>query len=128
MGQCLQFFLDIHSGLRGRTDSTRTPYVWCESLLRTPQERAKVPFMATKREIREYFAKFGKLGGQARAQNMTPQQRSTSARKAVEARWAKRDEGIAAALKEIKRGTKALLKKSRAAHSRRTKRKMNASA
>ncbi len=46
--------------------------------------------MATKQEIRDYFAKFGKEGGKARARNMTAQQRADSARKAVEARWAKR--------------------------------------
>lgn len=41
----------------------------------------------------EYFAKLGKKGGKkggpARAARMTPEQRSESARKAVEARWAK---------------------------------------
>jgi hypothetical protein len=41
----------------------------------------------------EYFAKLGKKGGKkggpARAAKMTPAQRSESARKAVEARWAK---------------------------------------
>jgi hypothetical protein len=31
----------------------------------------------------------GKIGGEARAANMTPQQRSESARNAVMARWAK---------------------------------------
>lgn len=31
----------------------------------------------------------GKKGGQARAANMTPEERSESARKAVQARWAK---------------------------------------
>jgi hypothetical protein len=43
--------------------------------------------MATKQEIREYFAKFGKQGGKARAKNMTPKERSDAARKAVQARW-----------------------------------------
>ena len=39
----------------------------------------------------EYIeAKFGKEGGKARAKNMTAQQRADAARKAVEARWAKR--------------------------------------
>jgi hypothetical protein len=33
--------------------------------------------------------KGGKIGGVARAANMTPEQRSESARKAVLARWAK---------------------------------------
>ena len=34
----------------------------------------------------------GKKGGTARAANMTPEERSESARKAVQARWAKRNE------------------------------------
>jgi hypothetical protein len=43
--------------------------------------------------FREYFSKLGKKGGKkggpARAANMTPKERSESARKAVQARWAK---------------------------------------
>ena len=45
--------------------------------------------MATKQEIREYFAKFGKQGGKKAARTMTPQQRKESARRAAQARWAK---------------------------------------
>lgn len=49
---------------------------------------AKVPL-----ELRVYLAKLGskggKKGGPARAAAMTPEQRSESARKAVQARWAK---------------------------------------
>jgi len=44
--------------------------------------------------MREYLAKLGKKGGKkggpARAAAMTPEQRSESARKAVQARWAKK--------------------------------------
>jgi hypothetical protein len=44
-------------------------------------------------DIRDYFVrqgrKGGKLGGPARAAAMTPEQRSESARKAVQARWEK---------------------------------------
>ena len=44
-------------------------------------------------ELREYLAKLGAKGGKkgapARAAAMTPEQRSESARKAVQARWAK---------------------------------------
>jgi hypothetical protein len=44
------------------------------------------------KEIRSYFSKLGKKGGKkggsARAANMTPEQRSESARNAVSARWA----------------------------------------
>ena len=54
-------------------------------------------FMAKKKlppDIREYFVKMGrkggKLGGTARAANMTAKERSESARKAVQARWAKK--------------------------------------
>ena len=42
-------------------------------------------------DIRDYFVKMGKkgglIGGKARAQKMTEQERSDSARKAVMARW-----------------------------------------
>ena len=44
-------------------------------------------------DVREFFVKMGrkggKIGGAARAANMTAKQRSESARRAVEARWAK---------------------------------------
>jgi hypothetical protein len=43
--------------------------------------------------FREYFAKLGrkggKKGGRIRADRMTPQERSESARRAVQARWSK---------------------------------------
>ena len=45
--------------------------------------------MPSKKEIREYFAKFGRKGGKATAKKMTPEERSEAARKAVQARWAK---------------------------------------
>ena len=48
-------------------------------------------------EIRDFFVKMGrkggKLGGSVRAANMTAEQRSESARKAVQARWAKKKAG-----------------------------------
>ena len=44
-------------------------------------------------EVRAYFVRMGKkggkLGGSIRAAKLTPEQRSESARKAVQARWAK---------------------------------------
>jgi hypothetical protein len=56
--------------------------------------------MATKKlppEVLAYFVKMGKKGGasggHARAANMTDQERSESARKAVIARWAKQKKG-----------------------------------
>jgi len=73
--------------------------------------------MATKEEIREYFAKFGSQGGKATAKKRTAQERSDAARKAVQARWAKADKRITEALKE----TKALLKQ--AQKRKRSKRK-----
>ena len=48
-------------------------------------------------DIRDFFVKMGrkggKLGGAVRAANMTAEQRSESARKAVQARWAKKKAG-----------------------------------
>jgi hypothetical protein len=45
-------------------------------------------------EIREFFVKMGKKGGasggHARAANMTKDERSEAARKAVQTRWAKK--------------------------------------
>jgi hypothetical protein len=46
--------------------------------------------MATKADIREYFARFGKQGGKTRAKNMTPEQRKEAARRASAARWSKK--------------------------------------
>jgi len=42
-------------------------------------------------DIREYFRQQGKRGGKTRAKNLTPEQRSEAARKAVQARWATRN-------------------------------------
>jgi hypothetical protein len=46
-------------------------------------------------EVRAYFVKMGKLGGKIggsnRAANMSAEERSVAARKAVQARWAKKD-------------------------------------
>jgi hypothetical protein len=48
--------------------------------------RTKIPA-----EFRDYLAKIGRkggrIGGAKRAANMTPEQRSEAARKAVQARW-----------------------------------------
>lgn len=48
----------------------------------------------------EFFRKHGRAGGLKRAGNMTPEDRSEQARKAVQARWAKRTE------KKNKKGAK----------------------
>ena len=52
----------------------------------------------------------GRRGGKARARKLTPEERTESARKAVEARWAKQRE----LAKEIREGTKNLLRMSQA--------------
>jgi len=61
----------------------RTPFTYTKSVVRTRLSP----------EVREYFSKLGKKGGpkggRARAAKLTPEQRSESARKAVQARWAK---------------------------------------
>jgi hypothetical protein len=42
-----------------------------------------------RKELTKYFAKFGKQGGDTRARKLTREQRTESARKAAQARWAK---------------------------------------
>ena len=63
-------------------------------------------------EVREFFVKMGKegglLGGRIRAERLTPEQRSESARKAVQARWSK----------VIAKDTKVLAKKSTPSHAK----------
>jgi hypothetical protein len=49
----------------------------------------------------EFFRKKGHIGGKRRAANLTAEQRSDQARKAVQVRWAKQ-----AATKSKKKGTK----------------------
>jgi hypothetical protein len=58
----------------------------------------------TKKEITEYFRKFGKEGGKTRARKMTPAQRKESARRAAHARWSPKK-----LVREITEGTKELL-------------------
>jgi hypothetical protein len=50
--------------------------------------------MATKQEIRDYFAKFGRKGGKLAASRMTPEQRSEKMRRAAQARWAKKKKSL----------------------------------
>ena len=59
----------------------------------------------TKKEITEYFRKFGKEGGKTRAKKMTPEQRKESARRAAQARWSQTKKLVRA----ITEGTKELL-------------------
>ena len=59
-------------------------------------ERFKLP-----KEALEFFRKHGRVGGHRRAANLSAEERSEQARKAVQARWAKR-----AAQGNKKKGTK----------------------
>ena len=61
--------------------------------------------------LSEHLSRLGTKGGKARAKNMTPEARSDSARKAVEARWAKQKAELKKLASEITQGSKALLKK-----------------
>lgn len=58
--------------------------------------------MASKQEIRDYFAKFGRKGGKATAKKMTPEERTEKMRRAAQARWAKEKQQIETSLDEIK--------------------------
>jgi len=60
-----------------------------------------------------YATQFARKGGEARAKKLTAEERSESARKAVEARWAKQKIELKKLTKEITEGTKALLAKTR---------------
>jgi hypothetical protein len=60
------------------------------------KKRNKLPEAAL-----EFFREQGRIGGTRRAANLTPEQRSEQARKAVQARWAKQ-----AAKASKKKGTK----------------------
>lgn len=56
-----------------------------------------VPKKKLPQDVLQYFVKMGQkgglIGGRIRAQKLTPEQRSESARKAVLARWAKSKQG-----------------------------------
>jgi hypothetical protein len=58
--------------------------------------------------LREHLSQLGKKGGKARAKRMTPEQRAESARKAVEARWAKQKAELRELTAEITERSKAL--------------------
>jgi len=53
----------------------------------------------------------GRKGGQARAKNLTPEQRSEASRKAVEARWAKTQKSLDELVEKNERWLKAHKKK-----------------
>jgi len=58
-----------------------------------------------------YATQFARKGGQARAKKLTAEQRKASARKAAQARWAKKMDTL---VNEISEGTKELLKTAKA--------------
>src|SRR5579871_94954 len=60
-----------------------------QRFLRLSSYSGNVRLMATKAEIREYFAKFGRRGGKAYAKNTSPEQRKAAAQRAAQARWAR---------------------------------------
>ena len=66
-------------------------FVWGLRIMRGMAKKTLPP------DVRDFFVKMGrkggKLGGSVRAANMTAEQRSESARKAVQARWAKKKAG-----------------------------------
>jgi hypothetical protein len=74
--------------------------------------------MASKQEIRDYFAKFGRKGGKATAKKMTPEERTEKMRRAAQARWAKEKQQIETSLHEINDTTERL---EQAAQARRAK-------
>jgi len=45
--------------------------------------------MKLPKDVREYFKRQGATGGKKRARNLTAEERSESARKAAQTRWAK---------------------------------------
>jgi hypothetical protein len=78
------------------TDVKRKTKLACVTRLRYIYRMAKKKALPP--EALEYFAKMGRqgglLGGHARAEKMTPAQRSASAKKASQARWAKKKKGV----------------------------------
>ena len=62
-------------------------------------------------EMEEFFKKTGAAGGRKRASNMTREERSESARKAVLARWAKKAAAASAKVRSAKAKAKAKAEK-----------------
>jgi len=63
----------------------------CLTYVRGIRNNWGVPKKRMPKEIRDFFARMGKrggqLGGKVRASRLTPEERSEAARKAVTARW-----------------------------------------
>jgi hypothetical protein len=57
-------------------------------------------------DVREFFRQQGALGGKKRAENLSPGQRQEGARKAVQARWAKRKVSRTVKSRKIERPSK----------------------
>ena len=47
-------------------------------------------FVRQPKAVKEYFEKIARMGGKARAQKLTKDERKQSAQKAAQARWAKK--------------------------------------
>jgi len=75
---------------------------------RFPKMRGKILAMAPKNPA---AVSLGRRGGHARAKKLTAEERSESARKAVEARWEKQKADLKKLVGEITEGTKRLEKK-----------------
>jgi hypothetical protein len=75
---------------------------------------ARMPILCHDAGMAESYAtQFARKGGEARAKKLTAQERSESARKAVQTRWAKQKAELEKLTQEITGGTKALLAKTR---------------
>jgi hypothetical protein len=75
---------------------------------RFPKMRGKILAMPPKNPA---AVSLGRRGGHARAKKLTAEERSESARKAVEARWEKQKADLKKLVSEITEGTKRLEKK-----------------
>jgi hypothetical protein len=98
----------LYAALRTVKNSICSSFFWLHSAAYScPELRGTNETMAPKNAA---AVALGRRGGKATAQNRTAEQRSDSARKAVEARWAK----LKRITTEIDEGTKALLNKNTA--------------
>jgi hypothetical protein len=70
-----------HAHVKRLACYARMPYRSCMATTGKPRVSA---------DVRAYFARISRLGGQARARNLSPAERSESAKKAAAARWSKR--------------------------------------
>jgi len=74
----------------GMPSKSSLPPTHVKRKMRSPYACDTLRFV-NRKELKKYFAKFGKQGGKSRAKKLTPEQRTESARKAAQARWKKRE-------------------------------------